>query len=206
MTNWNDVVRNRPEKYVGSTDDSGLHVLACIVINNSIDEILAGHASNIEITIHNQNTITVLDDGRGIPVEPYPGEPYDGIPMLQIGMTSLHASGLADKQRKSIRDYDGIGIAVVNALSEWMRVEVYRAGKIHVQEYSRGLATFPLKIAGVTSRSGTQITFRPDSGIFTDTAFSFENLSESLRMFTKSNAEPNIILRDYRTNKQIRFS
>ena len=205
MTNWYDVVRNRPEKYVGSTDDSGLHVLAYIVINNSIDEILAGHANFVEITIHNDNTITVLDDGRGIPVDLYPELPNSGVPALEVLLTSLRSRGISETLSTGMRDYDGIGIAVVNALSEWMRIEVYSAGSIHLQEYSRGEPNFPLKIAGVTQRCGTQISFKPDTRIFGGSKFSFDTLSDGLRTFSVVDSEGKIVLRDNRTNKQLRL-
>ncbi len=172
-------VRKRPAMYIGSTGVSGLHHCVYEVVDNSIDEALAGYCDIIKVFIHSDNTITVIDNGRGIPVDEHPTEK---LPAVEVVMTTLHAGGKFDKGSYKVSGgLHGVGVSVVNALSEYLEVEVYQNGQIYHQRYERGKTKTKLNIIGTTTRKGTKITFKPDSEIFEELEFSFDTLSQRLR-------------------------
>ena len=166
--------------YIGSTGESGLHHLVYEVVDNSVDEALAGYCSEINVTIHIDNSVTVVDNGRGIPVGPHPAVP--GMDTAEVVLTKLHAGGKFDKGAYKVSGgLHGVGISVVNALSESLEVEIWRDQKVYRQSYARGMRQGPLENTGVTDRRGTKITFKPDGSIFETTIFSFDTLSQRLR-------------------------
>ena len=192
-----DHVRKRPGMYIGSTGTDGLHHLVYEVVDNSIDEALAGYCNEINISIEKGNTILVIDNGRGIPVEDHPTEK---ISALEIVMTKLHAGGKFDNTTYKIAGgLHGVGVSVVNALSEYCEVWVHRNGKIYYQKYKIGVPEEPVKICGVTDKKGTQTRFKPDAGIFTETVFSFDTLSNRLRELAFLNSGIKITITDERT-------
>jgi DNA gyrase subunit B len=204
-----EAVRHRPAMYIGDTGPRGLHHLVYEAVDNSIDEVLAGHAKNVDVVIHEDNSITVLDDGRGIPVDPMKDVKDPKLknkPALEIVMTVLHAGG---KFEQNAYQYSGglhgVGISCVNALSDWMTVEVYRDGKRHVQSYKRGRPTGDVKQDGKTDERGTRVTFHPDPEIFKDLKYSFETLSTRLRELAFLNPGARITVLDERDDKQHTF-
>lgn len=189
-------VRKRPAMYIGSTDHNGLHHLVFEVVDNSVDEALAGYCDTIVITIKSDNSIEVLDNGRGIPVEPHPVYKTSA---LEIVMTKLHAGGKFDNQSYKVSGgLHGVGVSVVNALSEELKVEVYRDGKVYTQSYVRGIPKSKVKVAGETKKNGTKVQFKPDRKIFDTGEYNFDTLSRRLRELAFLNGGIKIILRDDR--------
>ena len=191
-----DAVRKRPAMYIGSTGEIGLHHIVYEVVDNSIDEALAGYCDTIEVNIHLDNSITVVDNGRGIPVDEIKKEKRSA---AEVVMTKLHAGGKFDSNAYKVSGgLHGVGVSCVNFLSERLHLEIWRDGKTYEQEYARGIPVAPLKQTGKTRRRGTKITFQPDSQIFTETAFSFDKLSERLREKAFLNKGIRITIKDER--------
>ncbi len=198
-----EAVRKRPAMYIGSTGSQGLHHLVYEVVDNSIDEVLAGYCKNIDVTIHSGNSITVLDDGRGIPVDPHPDSKFKGVSALEIVLTKLHAGGKFDKNSYKVSGgLHGVGISCVNALSDLFEIEVYRGGKIYMQNYSKGKPLGPVKESSVTEQRGTKVTFHPDPEIFPVIAYSFDTLANRLRELAFLNAGTHIRIVDERDDKE----
>ncbi len=191
-----EAVRMRPAMYIGSTSEKGLHHLVYEVVDNSIDEALAGYASKVIVTIHPDNTISVLDDGRGIPVDMHETE---GKPAVEVVLTVLHAGGKFDHNSYKVSGgLHGVGVSCVNALSDWMKVEVYRDGKAWGIEFARGVTTRELYSLGDTDKRGTKVTFKPDATIFTETVYSRDTLANRLRDLAFLNSGVSVTLIDER--------
>jgi len=198
-----EAVRKRPSMYIGNTSVEGLHQLIYEVVDNSIDESLAGFCNQISVTIHIDNSATVIDNGRGIPVEEHPQEKR---PAAEVAMTKLHAGGKFDNETYKVSGgLHGVGVSVVNALSESLELEIWRSGKVYQQRYERGKPA-EFRQTGTTKRRGTKITFKPDREIFEDIQFSFEILSQRLRELAFLNEGVEISIDDERTEKKHAFN
>ena len=195
-----EAVRKRPGMYIGSTSASGLHHLVYEIVDNSIDEALAGYCTDINVTINEGNTITVSDNGRGIPVDI---QAQTGRPALEVVFTVLHAGGkFGGGGYKVSGGLHGVGASVVNALSEWLVVQVHKDGKIHEMKFSRGGITQEMKIVGETHRSGTTVTFKPDGEMFDTLEYDYETLHTRMREQAFLNAGLRITITDDREGKQ----
>jgi len=195
-----EAVRKRPAMYIGDTSTRGLHHLVYEVVDNSVDEATAGFCTRIKVVIHTDGSISVEDNGRGIPVDMHKTEKK---PAVEVVLTTLHAGGKFDHRvYKVAGGLHGVGISVVNALSEWLEVEVKREGKIFHQRYEKGKPVTSLKVIGKAKHTGTKITFKPDREIFSTTEFSFDYLSGRLRELAFLNKNLEIFLTDERTDKE----
>ncbi len=196
-----EAVRKRPSMYIGSTSVRGLHHLVYEIVDNAIDEALAGYCKNIEVVINKGNSITVIDDGRGIPTGIHPKL---GIPAVEVVFTVLHAGGkFGGEGYKVSGGLHGVGASVVNALSEYLEVEVYDGENIYFQRYERGVSVQPMKIIGKTDKKGTKITFKPDHLIFEDTNFEYDTLLKRMREQAFLNAGVKITIRDEREDEAV---
>ncbi len=191
-----EAVRKRPSMYIGSTAARGLHHLVYEVIDNSVDEALAGYSSEIEVTLHQNNSVTVIDDGRGIPVDVHKTEKKPGI---EVAMTMLHAGGKFDKSTYKVSGgLHGVGVSVVNALSRRLDVWVWRDGKEHHMGFERGLTVEDLSVTGTKQKTGTKITFLPDDDIFTETRFDYDTVAGRLRELAFLNKGISLAIKDER--------
>jgi DNA gyrase subunit B len=198
-------VRRRPAMYIGDVASRGLHHLAYEVVDNSIDEALGGFCDEIKLTINTDNSVTVEDNGRGIPTDIHPTEKKSA---LEVVMTVLNAGGKFDRRTYKVSGgLHGVGVSVVNALSEWLEVEVYRDGKIFYQKYKAGIPVAPVKVIGKIQgkKKGTKTTFMPDATIFKSTSFKYEILEDRLRELAYLNKEVTIYIKDERSNTETKF-
>jgi len=197
-----EAVRKRPAMYIGSTGPAGLHHLVYEIVDNSIDEALAGYCNEVNVTIHLDGSITVVDNGRGIPTDPMP----DGRSAAEVVLTVLHAGGKFENDAYKVSGgLHGVGVSVVNALSARLDLEIWREGRVHQQAFERGTPVTPLITAGTTERRGTKVTFKPDDQIFETTDYSFDILAQRLRELAFLNAGIVITLDDGRDGKSHRF-
>jgi len=199
-----DAVRKRPAMYIGDTSTRGLHHLVYEVVDNSVDEAMVGYCKNIVVSVHMDNSVTVSDDGRGIPVDMHKTQKK---PAVEVVLTTLHAGGKFDHRSYKVSGgLHGVGVSVVNALSEWLEVEIKRDGKVFHQEYEKGRAASKLTVIGKAKTTGTTVTFKPDKDIFKGKIeFSFETLSNRLRELAFLNKGLKIKLEDERKNKEVEF-
>jgi DNA gyrase subunit B len=198
-----EAVRKRPHMYIRGTGAEGLHHLVYEVVDNSVDEALAGYATTVKLTIHVNGSLSVEDDGRGIPVGPHPTEPMD---TLDVVMTKLHSGGKFDQGSYKVSGgLHGVGVSCVNALSEYLEAEVYRDGQIHRQRYEKGVPTGKVQIIGTTSLRGTKVTFKPDASVLEATDFNFDVLSNRMRELAFLNPGLRITMRDERSDKSHDF-
>ena len=195
-----EAVRKRPSMYIGDTSEKGLHHLVYEVVDNSIDEALAGFCSQIDVVINEDNSITVSDDGRGIPVDFHEKE---GKSALEVVLTILHAGGKFDKGTYKVSGgLHGVGVSCVNALSTYLKAEVRKGGKLYMQDYSCGKPLHGVEVIGEATTTGTTISFKPDATIFTVTEYKYEILATRLRELAFLNAGINLTLTDKRVQKE----
>ncbi len=198
-----EAVRKRPSMYIGTTSSRGLHHLIFEIVDNSIDEAVAGYCDQIEVILHENNKVTVKDNGRGIPVEEHP---KIGIPALEVILTTLHSGAKFGGSGYTISGgLHGVGLSVVNALSSNLTIEVARDGKIYVQEYKKGKAVTPLQVRSKSKRTGTKISFSPDPEIFEEINFSWEIIAQRLRELSFLNKGIKVILRDEINSQEKKF-
>jgi len=195
-----EAVRLRPAMYIGSTGEQGLHHLVYEVVDNSVDEVLAGYATRVDVTIHLDNSITVVDDGRGIPVDMMDTPTGERMPAVQVVLTKLHAGGKFDASNYKVSGgLHGVGVSCVNALAEEFDVEIWRDGHTFEQDYSKGAPISELRQTGTSKKRGTKIHFLPDRSIFTITEYNGDTLSQRLRQLAYLNKGLEITLTDERT-------
>ena len=203
-----DAVRKRPGMYVGDTSHRGLHHCVYEIVDNAVDESLAGYCTEIKIVVHVDNSITIIDDGRGIPVGIHP---LEGISAAELVYTKLHAGGKFNDEGSPYKvsgGLHGVGAAVVNALSKWVKLEIKKDGKVHVLEFERGVVKEPLKVVGELenlSASGTAVTFKPDDEIFEVHEFSQDTLIKRFREMAFLNSGLKILFKDERNDKRETF-
>ena len=198
-----EAVRRRPAMYIGDTAVRGLHHLVYEVVDNSVDESLAGYCSNIEVEVHHDNSVSVADNGRGIPVDMHKTEKK---PAVEVALTTLHAGGKFDHRAYKVSGgLHGVGVSCVNALSDWLEAEIKRDGKIYHQRYERGKTVSKLTVIGKSNSTGTKITFKPDKTIFNKVDFSYDILSQRLRELAFLNKGLKIKLTDERSDKESVF-
>jgi len=198
-----EAVRKRPAMYIGSTGETGLHHLVWEVVDNSVDEALAGFCTKIEVTVQDDNSVTVVDNGRGIPVDTHRASK---LPAAEVVMTKLHAGGKFDTHSYKVSGgLHGVGVSVVNALADWLDLEIWRDAAVYEQSYERGKPTSKLKQTGKTTKTGTKITFHPDPEIFPKVDFSYDLLAQRLREMAFLNKGLEITLVDERAEKQMAF-
>ena len=196
-----EAVRKRPGMYIGSTSESGLHHLVYEIVDNSIDEALAGYCSEITVSINEGDTITVTDNGRGIPVDI---QPQTGLPALEVVFTVLHAGGkFGGGGYKVSGGLHGVGASVVNALSEWLTVQVHKGGDIYEMKFARGEITQPMKIVGKTERTGTVVTFKPDPEMFDTTVYNYDTIHTRMQQQAFLNAGLRIMTFDKRQGREV---
>ncbi|MFV2081531.1 MAG: ATP-binding protein, partial [bacterium] len=195
-----EAVQRRPAMYIGNTSTEGLHHLVYEVVDNSIDEAMADYCDKILVTIRADNSVIVEDNGRGIPVDRHKEAKK---PAAEVVMTTLHAGGKFESSAYKVSGgLHGVGVSVVNALSEWLLLEIRREGKVYQQSYKRGKPTGKLESIGKTRKTGTKITFLPDSKVFETTEYSFDILSKRLRELSFLNAGVYIKIEDERADKK----
>ncbi|MDD5655601.1 MAG: ATP-binding protein, partial [Candidatus Omnitrophica bacterium] len=198
-----EAVRRRPAMYIGDTSTRGLHHLVYEVVDNSVDEALVGFCDTIEVEIHPDNSVSVTDNGRGIPVDMHKTEKK---PAVEVALTTLHAGGKFDHRVYKVSGgLHGVGVSCVNALSDWLEVEIKRDGKVYHQRYERGKTASKLTVIGKSNATGTKVTFRPDRTIFSKTEYSYDILAQRLRELAFLNKGLKIKLIDERTEKEAVF-